>query len=109
MNTTSVMQAHSGLSDRLSRREIDFTLPPGGSSEARGGCLDSCRLAERSIDKKICGKRCIEKSEFEERRGPTRYPALGRMGPGGEKASDTPTPSSPVQLPLDCRFTAAWR
>jgi len=36
MKTTSVMQTLSGLSGRLSQGESDFTLPQGGSSEARG-------------------------------------------------------------------------
>jgi len=31
------MQTLSGLSGRLSQGESDFTLPPVGSSEARGG------------------------------------------------------------------------
>jgi len=37
------MQPLSGLSGRLSHRESDFTLPPGGSSEARGGYDSFCR------------------------------------------------------------------
>ena len=37
LRTTSVMQTLSGLSGRLSQGESDLTLPPGGSSEARGG------------------------------------------------------------------------
>jgi len=37
MKTTSVMQILSGLSGRLSEGASDFTIPQGGSCEARGG------------------------------------------------------------------------
>ena len=37
MKTTSWMQPLSGLLGRLSQGESDVTLPPGGSSAARGG------------------------------------------------------------------------
>jgi len=37
LKTTRVMQTLSGLAGRLSQGESDFTLPLGGSSEARGG------------------------------------------------------------------------
>ena len=42
LKTTSVMQPLSGLSGRLSLRESDFALPPGGSSEARAGYDSFC-------------------------------------------------------------------
>jgi len=35
LKTTSVIQTLSGLSGRLSQRESDLNLPPGGSSEGR--------------------------------------------------------------------------
>ncbi len=43
LKTTGVMQPLSGLSGRLSQMESDFTLPPGGSSEAREGYDSFCR------------------------------------------------------------------
>jgi len=43
LKTTGVMQTLSGLSGRLSQGESDSTLPPGGSSEARGGWDSFCR------------------------------------------------------------------
>ena len=43
LKTTSVIEPLSGLSGRLSQRESDVTLPPGGSSEARGGYDSFCR------------------------------------------------------------------
>jgi len=43
MKTTSVMQTLSGRSGRLSQGESDLNLPPGGSSEARGGHDSFCR------------------------------------------------------------------
>jgi len=39
LKTTSVMQTLSGLSGRLSHGKSDFTLPPAGSSEGRGGLI----------------------------------------------------------------------
>ena len=49
LKTTSVMQTLSGLSGRLSQSESDLNLPPGGSSEARGGYESICRSPNCSV------------------------------------------------------------
>ena len=43
LKTASVLKPLSDLPGRLSQRESDFTFPPGGSSEARGGYDSVCR------------------------------------------------------------------
>ena len=80
LKTTSVMQPLSGLSGRLSQRESDFTLPPGGSSEARGGYDPFCRSPKLRIDMPEAPAKQESRDTKDSRWGPPCY-TDSRWGP----------------------------